>query len=152
MQSSSLNENCNDKTNLFFDNISRFLEFSISTKNLLTKKSLHEFEQYNYSYLNNFDKIISKHYCDQTKEITDIIKSKKNLKVLEVGCGCGTESLWFSINGAKVKGIDLRKERLQVALERKVNFEKQFGVQLDIQFNYADLFDFVEKIMRKTAK
>ncbi len=144
MQSSSLNENCNDKSNLFFDNISRFLEFSISTKNLLTEKSRHEFEQYNYSYLNNFDKIISKHYCDQTKEITDIIKSKKNLKVLEIGCGCGTESLWFSINGAKVTGIDLRKERLEVASERKGNFEKQFGVKLDIQFIYADLFDFVE--------
>ena len=87
---------------------------------------------------------MSKHYCEQSKEITDLIKNKKNLKVLEVGCGCGTESLWFSINGAKVKGIDLRKERLQVALERKGNFEKQFGVQLDIQFIYADLFDFVE--------
>ena len=144
MKISNLKNNRKYEKNFYFDNIARFLEFSISTKNLLTEKSLYEFEKYNYSYLNNFDKIMSEHYCKQTKEITDIINSKKNLKILEVGCGCGTESLWFSINNAKVTGIDLRKERLEVALERKINFEKQFGVQLDIKFIFSDLFDFVE--------
>ena len=78
------------------------------------------------------------------RKLQILLKVKKYLKVLEVGCGCGTESLWFSINKAKVTGLDLRKDRLKVAEERKINFERQFGVQLDIKFIFSDLFDFAE--------
>ncbi len=148
MVSNSLEKNNQNNYSSFkyFDNISRFLEYSISTKNLLTKDSLLEFERYYYSYLDNFDKIMSKNYLEQSKEIIEIILKKKNLKVLDIGCGCGTESIWFAINNADVTGLELNKERLEVANERKRNFEKQFEVKIKANFVLADIFDYVEKM------
>ena len=127
---------------MFFDNISRFLQYSIATKNLLSEKSLYEFEKYYSSYLKNFDNYMYRYFAEQTDEITHYISKAKNPKVLEIGSGCGTESLWFALNNSKVLGIDLRNSRLEVARERKKIIENHFNTKLDIKFMKADLFDF----------
>jgi 2-polyprenyl-3-methyl-5-hydroxy-6-metoxy-1,4-benzoquinol methylase len=38
--------------------------------------------------------------------------------VLEIGCGTGTNSVWLSMNGFSVTGIDLSKRAIEIARER----------------------------------
>jgi len=107
-------------------------------------------EKYYSSYVNNFNTYIKKHYSNQTKEVIDLIKQMENPNVLEVGCGCGTESLWFAINGASVHGIDIKEERLNVARERKniiknIIKKNKYNKQINIDFFNSSLFDLVEK-------
>jgi len=54
--------------------------------------------------------------------------------VLEVGCGCGTESLWMALNGAEVDGIDINAERLQVAERRRQVLERELNRPLKARF------------------
>ena len=40
-------------------------------------------------------------------ELVELIRAQKAPRVLEVGCGCGTESLWAAIQGGDVKAASL---------------------------------------------
>ena len=127
---------------MFFDNIYRFIQYSISTKNLLSVDNRKIFERYYSSAINNLDKITCKNYLAKTKEIFELIDKSKNLKILEIGTGCGTQALWFSMNNAKVTSIDVKPQRLNVALERKKLLEEQFCMQLDLELLNYDFFEF----------
>ena len=128
-----------------FENIARFLQFSISTKNLLSTKNREIFERYYSSSINNLDKYTCKNLIEKTTEIYELIKKKKNIKILEIGTGCGTQALWFSINKAKVTSIDVKPQRLDVAIERRNSLEETFKIDLDLKLLNYDFFEFVEK-------
>ncbi len=127
-----------------WNNISDFLEWWINEK-ILDAELQSVLDKYYSSYVNNFGTYIKHHYANQTKEAIDLIKQVQNPNVLEVGCGCGTESLWFAMNGASVHGIDIKEERLKVAKERKKILESKFNEQIDIEFFNSSIFDFVEQ-------
>lgn len=64
----------------------------------------------------------------------------KNKKVLEVGCGVGTDTMCFSRFGAKVTAVDLSEESLKLAGKRAKIFDH------DVKFyqgNSEKLSDFV---------
>lgn len=63
-------------------------------------------------------------------------------RVLEVGCGCGTESLWFAMSGASVVGIDVNGRRIPVARERAKYVREVLGVEVDASFIKESIFDF----------
>ena len=63
------------------------------------------------------------------------------MRILEVGCGCGTESLWFAFRGAHVTGIDLASDRLRVARSRKSVAERHFNKKVDAAFEESNIFD-----------
>jgi 2-polyprenyl-3-methyl-5-hydroxy-6-metoxy-1,4-benzoquinol methylase len=94
---------------------------------------------YYQSYKKRFNSYLRKQYDRQTKEISSLIG--KDSKVLEIGCGCGTESLWFTMLGAKVVGVDLNDSRLSVAKARTDYMEHYLGRQLSARFINASLFD-----------
>jgi 2-polyprenyl-3-methyl-5-hydroxy-6-metoxy-1,4-benzoquinol methylase len=83
---------------------------------------------------------MQENYNLQTKEIMEIIKTKRD--VLEIGCGCGTESLWMSFNNANVYGIDVQKNKIKVCQERKKILEEKTGKKLSCTFENVSLFDF----------
>ncbi len=130
---------------MLFDNISRFLQYSISTKNLLSFKNRNEFERYYHSSIQNLDKYSCKNYLKQTEEILELIEKNKKLKILDIGTGCGTEAIWFAMNNAVVTSIDIKTNRLDVALERKEILENQFNLKLDLKLINLDFFEFYEK-------
>lgn len=130
---------------MLFDNISSFLQFSISTKNLLSDNNRKIFERYYSSSINNLDKYTCINIEKKTKEISTLIRKKKNLKILEIGSGCGTQALWFAINNAKVTSIDVKLQRLNVALERKKILEDQFNIELDLKLLNYDFFEFCDE-------
>lgn len=121
--------------------ISEWLEWWLSQPRL-TSKYQNVLEKYYSSYKEFFPRYIKEHYTRQTKEVTDFVLKSESIRILEVGCGCGTESLWFGLQGASVIGIDLNKERLAVAGERRKLIEKKLGLNLDVNFKCSNFFDF----------
>jgi SAM-dependent methyltransferase len=92
----------------------------------------------------NFNPYIRYHYANQTKEIVEFIKKSSNLKLLEVGSGCGSESLYFSYLGANVKGIDISKDRLHTAIARKKLLGRKNNL-FRVDYICCSVFDINEK-------
>jgi 2-polyprenyl-3-methyl-5-hydroxy-6-metoxy-1,4-benzoquinol methylase len=70
-----------------------------------------------------------------------MILQRKTPSVLDVGCGCGTESLWFAKLGASVWGIDLISSHIAVAEERKAIMEELLNRKLSCKFSLDSVFD-----------
>jgi 2-polyprenyl-3-methyl-5-hydroxy-6-metoxy-1,4-benzoquinol methylase len=122
------------------DNISEFL--SIWLENDFLSPDLNKtLSNYYRSYKRNFDEYMRYHYTNQTVELMDTIASMQNPKVLEVGCGCGTESLWMAMNGANVTAIDIDEPMLCVANERKRIIEKETEQALTVTFFKKSVLD-----------
>src|ERR1035438_5733995 len=58
----------------------------------------------------------------------------KGKKVLEIGCGIGTDPISFARHGAQVTAVDLTPKSLEVARERA----RVFGLEDQIRFFQAD--------------
>src|SRR5438045_4993262 len=58
----------------------------------------------------------------------------KGKKVLEIGCGIGTDSISFARHGAQVTSVDLTEKSLEVARQRA----RVFGLEDRIRFIQAN--------------
>ncbi|MFM6118333.1 MAG: class I SAM-dependent methyltransferase [Sphaerospermopsis kisseleviana] len=122
-------------------NITKFMEWWLLSEKL-SDDNQRIFDKYYHSYKRNFGKYIAKRYGNQVKEIEDTLSSSKGKpRILEVGCGCGTESLWFATKGASVLGIDLDEARLSVARERLCILRDNVKFEIDADFKFANIFD-----------
>ena len=65
---------------------------------------------------------------------------KKGMKVLDTGCGTGTEVILYGVNGAEVLGIDISSARLKLAQKRKNYYEKLLKTKLNINFKLKNVF------------
>jgi SAM-dependent methyltransferase len=67
-------------------------------------------------------------------------------RVLDAGCGLGTESIFWSTlrDDVKVVGVDLSARRLDVAQARHVTYERQFGRPLNVRFLEQDVFSVLD--------
>ena len=96
-------------------------------------------------YYGNFDTLKSERmrwaYDQQLKEATELVRRQSGLKLLEVGSGCGTESLWFSINGANVTSVDIKTDRLATARARQKLLEEFTGDKLQCHFERQNLLE-----------
>ena len=122
--------------------ISTFLDIWL-THALLAEANQKVFDNYYASYKARFDKYIRYHYAQQTVEALEIAEKLETPKLLEVGCGCGTESLYFELNGINVTAVDNQDALLGVARERKEIIEKQLGRELPCEFINRSVLDFV---------
>jgi len=121
--------------------VSSFLSWWLSEETL-SVDCQQEFDAYYRSYKKSFTSYIRNHYASQVKDVEDLISQFDSVpELLEVGCGCGTEALWFATRGAKVLGIDLNTSRLDVARERKTILSEQFDLDINIEFAFADVFE-----------
>ena len=99
------------------------------------------FNTYYGSYRRSFSPRARDHYAQQMTEIEALVRARNGARVLEVGCGLGTESLWLGMAGADVTGIDVRPERLAVAEARRGVLEQQLGRELSTRFSAGSLLD-----------
>jgi len=68
-------------------------------------------------------------------------KIKKEIIILDAGCGIGSESIFCGLLGAKVRGIDISKNRLSCARVRKLYYEKKFNKKINVKFELKNIFD-----------
>ena len=71
-----------------------------------------------------------------------IFDSSRTPRILDLGCGMGTQSIFFALNGATVLGVDMDGTALKVARERTALYEKMSGRGLDLRFMEANAFEF----------
>ncbi len=61
--------------------------------------------------------------------------------ILDLGCGTGTQSIYLAIKGAKVVGVDMDGEALEIFRKRKAAYESSLGQTLDIEIHEGNVFD-----------
>lgn len=93
------------------------------------------------SYKTRFGQRMRDVYDSQTRELLALVGAMPGCRMLEVGAGCGTESLWAALHGARVLGIDIRADRLAVARARLARVEREHGTALDCRFEERSLLD-----------
>ena len=120
----------------FLNKINKELSFpAISEKNHQTLK------KYYSGWGGSFPLTKQYYYIKRLSPVVDLIRKGKIKKILDIGSGCGTESIFFSSLGCRVLGVDLSEERISCAEERKTYHEKLLGRKLDLDFKTGSLFD-----------
>jgi SAM-dependent methyltransferase len=130
-----------DTQPLQWKSIDDFLAYWLR-ENPLTGADREVFETYYGSYLRRFSPYTRHHFAGQTREIGALIRAADRPRLLEVGAGCGTEALWFTLQGARVTALDVTGERLAVARARQQWLEQRLGRKLDAQFVEMSLFNY----------
>jgi len=108
----------------------------------LTGADASAFNTYYGSYRRSFSPRARAHYALQMTEIEGRVMANPGARVLEVGCGMGTESLWLGLQGADITGVDVRPDRLAVAVARHGVLEEQVSRKVPCRFSGISLLDF----------
>jgi 2-polyprenyl-3-methyl-5-hydroxy-6-metoxy-1,4-benzoquinol methylase len=125
---------------LDWSSISEFLGFWLSNA-VLDEADQRTFDYYYRSYKKHFGPYLQHYYERQTRELMTLVRSIRQAKLLEVGCGCGTEAVWAALHGASVTGIDICAELLAVAQHRLAWLDNQIGRSLQCRFLRGSIFD-----------
>lgn len=91
-------------------------------------------ESYFASFRTDFPLRMQDYYADQLREVTALVRGYQEIRILEVGSGCGSESLWLALNGADVLGLDVRADRVETANARAEVPCAAIGWPLDVHF------------------
>lgn len=101
------------------------------------------YDSWYQSKLGNFVDSVEKNLIEEISEFND------NEKVLDIGSGTGTFSVWMANKGLKVTGIDQSKEMIKVAQEKaeKENLEIDYVLGDAHKLPFADeTFDLVVSV------
>lgn len=103
-----------------------------------------------YSYIKKetaYFNYIQHRYAERVKYL--IINVKKNIKILDAGCGTGSEAILSGILGGNVFGVDFDKKRLNIANKRVKNFENKLKMKINVKFysqnilKHSDNYDLI---------
>jgi 2-polyprenyl-3-methyl-5-hydroxy-6-metoxy-1,4-benzoquinol methylase len=99
------------------------------------------FDKYYWSYRRHFGQRMREAYSEQIREAIELTKGRPGAKVLEIGFGLGTESLWLSMQGANVVAIDILGDFEKAARRRKEILEQDIGQPLSCEFRRTSVMD-----------
>jgi len=127
-----------EKISYFFNLLKQEVE---TYENFLSMEQIKSFKAY-YGFVNR-DKFYFMHlkdrYCSYVQHLVNSIDL--NTRVLDAGCGYGSESILCGFLGANVSGVDLREERLDVARERLKCYESKLNKRINVKFYAQSVFD-----------
>ena len=108
----------------------------------LNREEARVFRQY-YHYLeiatgNHFHYLEGIYHQEASPLITSV---SPGMKLLDAGCGLGSESILGAVLGAKVVGVDLSQERLAVAHKRLKFYQSQLDRPIEVSFVASSIFD-----------
>ena len=69
------------------------------------------------------------------------VLARSSPRILDCGCGLGSESILFASLGGRVTGIALKPARLAVALARRQRWSQMLGRKLEMELRLDNLFD-----------
>ncbi len=107
---------------------------------LLDGAAAETFRHYYGSFQRSFTGRTRRYYASQIAEAEALLRAQPGARVLEVGCGLGTESLWLALQGGDVTGIDLRADRVAGAQARLAVMQR-LGHAQRCRFQFASVFD-----------
>lgn len=138
----------NDNLKTILETPGDFLKFWLDNYDqILEKQDRDTFEDYYKNWIPNFNFALRQHYTNQMKELLSIL-SREKFDILEVGCGCGTESIFMSMKGHNVHGIEINSERFDLAVKRK-NIMKMMFPNLSINLSLTNSSFFDERFEKK---
>ena len=118
------------------------MEFDLNSRTIDLWKSVHKKQSWDDNLFPTTNAVAFYKYHLQEK----INKSDRQIRILDIGCGTGINSIYFSQNGCEVYGIDISQEALGLAIKKSdslglcINFKKCSFT--DLNFN-NDEFDAV---------
>lgn len=74
-----------------------------------------------------------------------ISEAPRPLRILDAGCGYGTESILFSLLGADVTGVELVADRADLAGSRVEFYQNYFRRPMRLDFVNANLFNYLAR-------
>jgi 2-polyprenyl-3-methyl-5-hydroxy-6-metoxy-1,4-benzoquinol methylase len=125
-------------------NIGDFLSLWLKN-NFLEHQHQKALDAYYVSYRHSFGSRMRDAYSEQIKEALEYVQSNPGAKVLEMGCGLGTESLWLAMHGASVLALDVVSAYVEVARKRKEILEQHLGRALNCEFRRASVVSVKEE-------
>jgi SAM-dependent methyltransferase len=94
----------------------------------------------------NVNKLALHGYMSRLLPLLDIISSSSRPnKILDAGCGCGTESLLMSSFGANVTGIDIVPYKIAFAQSRTPFYKATLANDLRVQFMHGNILQYLKE-------
>jgi 2-polyprenyl-3-methyl-5-hydroxy-6-metoxy-1,4-benzoquinol methylase len=130
----------------FFNQLLDEFNFHKNSEKYLNKIQTRNLIQYYRNYNRHTIEQFSYYYGLRSQNSVDLINnSEKKIFILDAGCGLGSMSIFFSLLGAEVYGIDLSKNRIEIANRRVKYYEKKFRTKLNVNFQTMNIFKFKSK-------
>lgn len=77
-------------------------------------------------------------YAERVKHLVKVVENGIK-KVLDAGCGTGSEVILCGLLGADVTGIDIKEERLNVAKKRIKYYENKMNTKINVKFSLENI-------------
>lgn len=84
-------------------------------------------------------RLVATIYAERRAPAVAAILNQDRPRVLDAGCGFGSECFLFAAAGAEVSAVDRDPRRIDVARRRQGTYEKLFGKRLTIRYAAEDL-------------
>ena len=96
-----------------------------------------------YGYLHLKNDILRNHFCFRhAQRVQPLVAATfEGARVLDAGCGFGSESILCGILGAQVTGVDLIEPRLNTGKKRLQYYEQIMARKIDTQLYAQSVFD-----------
>jgi 2-polyprenyl-3-methyl-5-hydroxy-6-metoxy-1,4-benzoquinol methylase len=108
---------------------------------MLNNESKLVFSKYYHNYVDSFNEFLCYVINQRLLELHDKLENETGLNILDIGAGTGSESIFMALHGHHVTGIDINRQRLKVAKERKKIAEEYWNKKLLCEFREENLLD-----------
>ncbi len=123
-----------------FQRASDFLRWNFSYPGSeRVRAKLEKYYKHYYDYRDNIEYVWS-HYDRRGQALR--AAGERGARVLDVGCGIGTNILWACLCGAHGVGVEIKTSDVEVARTRQQALEGLVDGSLDCTFVASNLFDF----------
>ena len=131
-----------DKASYFMGLVKQEIE---TCQDFLSKEEVESFRAY-HSNLKGMNQLRLSHLRDRyARRVQHLVDSiDLNTKVLDAGCGIGSESILCGLLGASVIGVDLHEERLAAARGRLRDYQGKLNKPLEVKFYAQSVFDILD--------
>lgn len=123
----------------FFHGLCEEVRFHEHSRKYLSPAQYKVLKSYYRKYNEKNAEYYGHHYAQRLRHVVKLILDLPSPMVLDAGCGVGSETILFGLLGADVTGVDLSKERLNVAKARIPFYEDRYGIKLHTRFHLKNI-------------